>query len=462
MPHGVLFRGGEERKIRAGFINHDLLDAVIGLAPNLFYNTNIPACILVLRAKGAKPTARRGTVLFINGDAEYRAGRAQNYLDPEHVEKIVNAYDRFEDIPGFATVVSKKTLEDNNWDLNIRRYADNAPPPEPHDVRAHLQGGVPVVEIDAKRALFAAHGLDPMRLFKPRPGDARYVDFADGITNKTTLRKQLDGDAGMDKRERELAGAVDAWWKKSQKLLSDLPETEALMIARARLLSSFAKAARPVGLLDEFQVAGVIATWWAQVQNDLKGLAAQGFEGLIEAWATSITDALEDDKRRDSPLDHPLVLRLLPAYLATIAEAEARVAELDATIKGTQSSDDDESDDVGDDAQQLSEAQIKALKKDLTAAKKQLKEVNAEFIAHLDDAVEKLDDGAARQLVLAILRDQLDGIVSRYLGAQRQKAIAWFELWWDKYRVQLAGIESAREAAGRKLRGFLQGLAYGV
>ena len=138
MPHGVLFRGGAERDIRAGFIKGDLLEAVIGLAPNLFYGAGIPACILVLRAKGSKPAERRGKVLFINADAEYRAGRAQNDLDPEHIEKVVSAFRRGEDIPGFAAVVTHEDLKANDYNLNIRRYADNAPPPEPHDVRAHL------------------------------------------------------------------------------------------------------------------------------------------------------------------------------------------------------------------------------------------------------------------------------------------------------------------------------------
>jgi type I restriction system adenine methylase HsdM len=100
MPHGVLFRGGEERKIRKGFIDDDLLEAVIGLAPNLFYGTGIPACVLVLRAKGAKPANRRGKVLFINADAELRSGRAQNYLEPEHIEKVISAFERYADIPG--------------------------------------------------------------------------------------------------------------------------------------------------------------------------------------------------------------------------------------------------------------------------------------------------------------------------------------------------------------------------
>jgi type I restriction enzyme M protein len=102
MPHGVLFRGGAEKDIRTGILDEDLLDAVIGLAPNLFYGTGIPACLLVLRAPGAKPPSAKGKVLFINADREYYEGRAQNYLYPEHIEKIVSAWRAFEDIEGFA------------------------------------------------------------------------------------------------------------------------------------------------------------------------------------------------------------------------------------------------------------------------------------------------------------------------------------------------------------------------
>ncbi len=171
MPHKVLFRGGAEREIRRGFLEDDLLEAVIGLAPNLFYGTGIPAAILVMRARGGKPPERRGRVLFINADAEFHAGRAQNDLHPEHLQKIVSAYRQFRDIPGFAAVVSHQTLAGNDYNLNIRRYADNSPPPEPHDVRAHLLGGVPKAEVEARRDLLAGQGLDPKALFVQR-GDA--------------------------------------------------------------------------------------------------------------------------------------------------------------------------------------------------------------------------------------------------------------------------------------------------
>ncbi|MFO0588373.1 MAG: N-6 DNA methylase [Polyangiaceae bacterium] len=210
MPHGVLFRGGAEKDIRTGILDADQLDAVIGLGPNLFYGTGIPACILVLRAPGAKPKARRGKVLFLNADREYTEGRAQNMLSPEHVEKIVTAWRKFEDMDGFARVVTREELRQNDDNLNIRRYADNAPPPEPQDVRAHLYGGVPRSEVESKRALFEAHGFEPAVLLVKR--DDRYFDFVEGLAEKGDLKKRIEGDPGVIAKEKALADAVDGWW----------------------------------------------------------------------------------------------------------------------------------------------------------------------------------------------------------------------------------------------------------
>jgi type I restriction enzyme M protein len=182
MPHGVLFRGGAEKNIRTGILNEDLLEAVIGLPPNLFYGTGIPACILVLRAPGAKPSERRNKVLFINADADVFQSRGKSILLPEHVEKVVSAWEEFRNVPGFARTVGREELRENDDNLNIRRYADNAPPPEPHDVRAHLHGGIPKAEVKAKENLFDAHGLNPKRLLKER--DERYLDFVDGLSEK--------------------------------------------------------------------------------------------------------------------------------------------------------------------------------------------------------------------------------------------------------------------------------------
>ena len=296
MPHGVLFRGSKEKEIRTGILDADQLDAVIGLGPNLFYGTGIPACLLVLRAPGAKPSERKGKVLFINADREFYEGRAQNYLYPEHIEKIVSAWRAFEDIEGFARVVSREELRDNDDNLNIRRYADNAPPPEPHDVRAHLFGGIPKAEVESKRPLFDAHGLDPRHLLTDK--DDRYLDFADGLAEKADLKKRIVADEGVAAKERALTDAVETWWSANRDDIAALPNTNQLMTLREQLLVSFEDALRPVGLLDRFQVSGVVATWWGDVQNDLKTIAARGFLGLIEAWEVSILTAMEDKKNK--------------------------------------------------------------------------------------------------------------------------------------------------------------------
>ena len=175
MPHGVLFRSGTEGDIRRRIIEDDLLDTVIGLGPNLFYGTGIPAAILILRARGSKPPERQGKVLFINADRDYREGRAQNHLRPRDEQKITAAYRDFADIDGFAKVVTIDELADNDFNCNIRRYADNSPPPEPQDVRAHLHGGVPTAEIEAAKDLLDQAGLNAMEIL--------FADRADGYAD---------------------------------------------------------------------------------------------------------------------------------------------------------------------------------------------------------------------------------------------------------------------------------------
>ena len=128
MPHGVLFRGGAEGKIRRGIIEDDLFEAVIGLAPNLFFGASIPVAICVLNKD--KPPERRGRVLFVDANQEgcFRPGKAQNYLDPEHIARIVLAYQDFKDVDRFAHVSDLAEIGGNDFNLNISRYVDTTEP----------------------------------------------------------------------------------------------------------------------------------------------------------------------------------------------------------------------------------------------------------------------------------------------------------------------------------------------
>lgn len=344
MPHGVLFRSGEEKKIRIGLLREDCIEAVIGLPQNLFYGTGIPACVLLLRHPGGKSEGRRGKVLFINADREYREGRAQNFIDPEHIEKIVSAYDAFVDVPGFAAVVDNKAIIENEaGNLNIRRHADSSPPPEPHDVRAHLHGGVPKREIEVIRPQARAQGFDVVKPFANC--DADYAEFAGAIAKRAHIRALVEADPGVADRRDEMVGAFDAWWSSARSGLADLPESKRLMSLRRDLLDSFEPAMLPVLCLDRYALMGSMAGWWDEIRYELRVIVENGFAELVEGWVETLRSALEDDNADDDEdsdtkrtvkvtleevLAHPFVRHRMADYVSELSAAQAEVEEVKA------------------------------------------------------------------------------------------------------------------------------------
>ena len=138
MPHGILFRGGAEGKIRRGIVEDDWFEAIVGLAPNLFFGASIPVSICVLNR--AKPSERRDKVPFVNAAQEgcFRQGKGQNYIDKEHIDKIVAAYHSFEEVERFAHVADMEEIRANDFNLNISRYVDTTEPVEVMSVKDAL------------------------------------------------------------------------------------------------------------------------------------------------------------------------------------------------------------------------------------------------------------------------------------------------------------------------------------
>jgi type I restriction enzyme M protein len=134
LPQGALFRKATEGEIRRKLLERDVIEAVVGLAPNLFYGTGLAACVLVLRQR--KPAKRAGKVLVVDASSLFRKGRAQNFLEPEHADQILGWYRGFADVTDRARVVSLAEVEKEDWTLNISRYvlppvgADIPPLPE--------------------------------------------------------------------------------------------------------------------------------------------------------------------------------------------------------------------------------------------------------------------------------------------------------------------------------------------
>jgi type I restriction enzyme M protein len=134
LPQGALFRGGVEGAIRQHLLRKDLVEAVIGLAPNLFYGTGLAACVVVLRH--TKPAERKGKVLMADASTLFRRGRAQNFLEDSHAAEILGWVQGFAEVEDRARVVSLDEIEKEGWTLNISRYvlppigADIPPLPE--------------------------------------------------------------------------------------------------------------------------------------------------------------------------------------------------------------------------------------------------------------------------------------------------------------------------------------------
>ncbi|WP_405890157.1 type I restriction-modification system subunit M [Streptomyces sp. NBC_00133] len=354
MPHGVLFRGGGEQRIRTALLDAGLIEAVIGLAPNLFYGTGIPACVIVLRASGQRPQAQRDKVLFINADREFHAVRAQSMLLPEHVEKIVSTFHAYKDVEGFARVVDRSELAENADNLNIRRYVDNTPPPEPQDVRAHLVGGVPVAEIEAKKPLLDAYAVDALKLFAVREDDPEYVDFLPEDERPDAAR--LTELAGA--REAVLWAAFEEWWRSETEQIATLAPAEGgedrtdgerkaqLARLRADLITSFRARLLEVGLLDRYALAGAVAGWWHEAKYDLMALSVNGFAGVIDGWVETVKTMLAPEpnpstggsrkrsaaERREA-YGHKVVAAIAPEFLAELAAADRVKADLDAKVK---------------------------------------------------------------------------------------------------------------------------------
>ena len=462
MPHGVLFRGGAERDIRMGLLADDCVEAVIGLASNLFYGTGIPACVLVLRSpNGVREHPHQ--VLFVNADRDFTPGRAQNHLGFEQAEKIVTVYRQWREIEGYSRVVSTAELLAADANLNIRRWVDNAPPPEPQDVRAHLHGGVPKVEVAAAEPAFAAFGVRTEDLFAERA--AGYLDFRP--EGPVVTAERLPNLAAA--RENDLRAAYRVWWDEHAKLIVELPDTRQLPKARADLLGSFGAALIPLGVLDEFATGGIVASWWGDNLYDLKALAAGGFGRVIEGWATTIEAMLtpepgSDGRLKTKPaaerrkaLDHKLVPHLLPDYLADLEEAEAAYAGADAAHKAALASDLEDNEVDEEDSEP---ADLEELKATRSSAQKNRGALEKRFLATLNMAVASLTPYEERELVLKILDEDLASRLDARITRARQAIIDRFHTWSDKYALPLDQLESDRRSAAVRLATHLQELGY--
>ncbi|MCL5057370.1 MAG: type I restriction-modification system subunit M [Actinobacteria bacterium] len=334
MPHGVLFRGGKEKLIREILINDDVIEAIISLPPGLFYGTGIPACVLVCNKN--KPDSLRDKVLFINADQEYAEGKAQNKLRPEDIEKIDFVFTNKLEIPKYSRLVSKsEIIETHDYNLNIRRYVDNTPEPEPEDVQAHLIGGIPEAEVSAHADYFARFGLRSDTLFRPeRPG---YLTFRDSVDARTAIKAILEADPALQETMIAHGDALETWWMTARDVFAGLRNGKRMPEVRGELLTTLKNKLIPLSVLDEFKSAGVFVNWWQQIRYDLKTIISTGWhhslipdEYLVAEFFQTEADEIETMEAQISELHSELA-----EAVETAQEVIAYEPEEDETVTVT-------------------------------------------------------------------------------------------------------------------------------
>ncbi len=359
MPHGVLFRGGEERDARKHFITNGYLEAVIGLPSNLFYGTGIPACILVMNKVGA---ADRDHVLFINADREYREGKAQNHLRPEDIDKIIHAYRSGENIPAYARLVPHTEIAEEEYNCNIRRYVDNAPAQEPQDVRAHLHGGIPIAEVNNLEHYWSNYPQLREDAFIPR--DDTYLDFSPVIANKRDISDFVTTHQSVTNRHQDIIQQLEAWWEVNLPIVEALapdPENQHdvlgnnVYVMRSQLLISIEQELSEQDLLTSSQVRGAFAHYVDELKADFKSIAASG-------WGAELIP------------DQDILDNQFPEVLHDLEQYQVRLAELQTLFSAANEEDFEDTEDSG------------VMPSDeLKNKKDELKKINTEWKAHLKE-----------------------------------------------------------------------------
>ncbi len=333
LPHGVLFRGGEEGAIRKNLIENNHLETIIGLPPNIFFGTGIPTIILVLRQKRQK-----SDVLIVDASKGFAKEGKSNKLRASDIKKITDTVIGRLSVPHYSRLVPKTELQANDYNLNIPRYVDSSEPAESWDLYASMFGGIPQSELDGLADFWQAF-----------PG-LRSALFAENGTPYVTPQVQ---DLAQATREHvdvknyseQFAAAFadfNAWLRRAlldQMLTLNVHGQEALI--SAELFTRLASVGS-VPLIDRYHAYQILDDHWQTTATDLEIIQTEGFEATRVVDPNFVTkkkdgkDVEVQDGWRGRIMPFELVqMTLLKQQLDALRKKETRLSEVSACIEET-------------------------------------------------------------------------------------------------------------------------------
>lgn len=270
LPHGVLFRGGEEAKIRENLIEKNRIDAIIGLPENIFFGTNIATIIMVLKRN--RPTS---DVLIIDASKGFEKSGKNNKLRASDIKKIVDTVKYRTEIDKYSVLVSKETIQENEYNLNITRYVDSADDPEKWDIRATMFGGIPVSEVDAFEEYWAAF---------PGLREALFEQASEGYLQPRTddIKGTIDSFESVHAYKAAFTKAFDGFYETLQgDLIDGILDVEAEQ-EKEKITEDIFTRINPVKLADRYVAYQVFAKYWDIISADIEMLQTEGFQVITQ------------------------------------------------------------------------------------------------------------------------------------------------------------------------------------
>ncbi len=323
LPHGVLFRGGEEGEIRKNLIENNHIDAIIGLPANIFFGTGIPTIIIVLKQK------RENTdTLIIDASKGFIKEGKNNKLRASDIKRIVDAVMNRESIDKFSRLVSREEIRSNDYNLNIPRYVDSSEPAETWDLYASMFGGIPMTEIDGLEEYWKAFPTLKSALFTN--SDIPYVELATEDI-KNTIKNHVDIKTFKKAFKDAFADfhlyLKDEWIEKMEHV--EISKSENV------ISENIFKRLDQVSLIDKYEAYQILDNEWGKIAVDLEIIQTEGFVATKKVDPNLVTKKKDGKEQeiQDGWIGRVIPFELVQKELLSdrykeLREKEARLAEI--------------------------------------------------------------------------------------------------------------------------------------
>ncbi len=458
LPHGVLFRGGEEGNIRRNLIENDKIAAIIGLPANIFFGTGIPTIIMVLRQKRTE-----SDVLIVDASKGFEKAGKSNRLRASDIRRIVDVVDARQTVEGFSRLVGKEEIRANDYNLNIPRYVDSSEPTETWDLYSTMFGGIPRAEIDALDTWWQAlPGLHDA-LFasgNDHAASLRVDNLSEAVACSEAVRSYIKRyqDAFSGLRRKLVSDLIGRW-----DAVDSLGEEESVASDIFQRVSDFS-------LVDKYEAYQVLDNAWEGISADLEMLQTEGFDAArrVDPLMVLKKKGGKDVEVQDGWKGHVLPFSLVQeallsdelSALRTVQDELIRVSgECDSLKEELPPEDDGDGEEVSCDLTDEEIEEKQQLLAEVTKRQKSLKKAVKERTEALEDATRTLVESLTDEQVYELLeRKWVDPLMDELMGLPQQsidRLVKKIEALQDKYQDTYADIAGQISDAERELNEML-------